>query len=603
MLFRSKVGTGWRLGMLHFDLGFVPAGANITSATLVLDHVTAVGGPAYLHRVTVPWSESTVTWNNLGSSFYASSSVLMNTGPVLTGPITADITQLAQQWLAGTFPNHGLHLRQALTYTTTYPSSEDASVALRPRLDVCYVVPAPNGAACTVPTDCASGTCVDGVCCNQACGGPCDVCSAALGASADGVCTPAPAGSPGSPACATGTCDGSSAQCSGGCAADTDCSAGEACTAGLCGPPPAWTTLGGVGAPSTRVLHTTVWTGDKLIVWGGQQPGNCNVTYPEGWMFDPATATWTKISSVGAPPGAVLHSAVWTGTRMLVWGGRANCDQATSTNVGALYDPVTNTWTPTSSVNAPAARSMHGTVWMNGRVMVWGGKLPNHLYTATGAYYDVASDTWTTTNPVGAPSIRIHPFTVWTGQKAIFWGGVTHVNLQDGALYDPATNSWTPMTTVGAPSGRKALQHTRAEWTGSRMLVWGGTSDYPNLVMVNDGGSYDPVGNTWSPIPTAGAPQARAYHLTAWTGSLLVVWGGIPGPGQPPLSTGGVFNPATNTWAPTRADATTPPGTYATAGLWTGPGTSPLSDRFVYWGGGCASGVPCTAGGVYIPGG
>ncbi|NOY89835.1 MAG: hypothetical protein GXP55_01405 [Deltaproteobacteria bacterium] len=51
-----------------------------------------------------------------------------------------------------------------------------------------------NGGACASRWDCGSGECVDGVCCDTACTGGCGVCSASLGASADGVCTVAPVG-------------------------------------------------------------------------------------------------------------------------------------------------------------------------------------------------------------------------------------------------------------------------------------------------------------------------------------------------------------------------------------------------------------------------
>ncbi|MGI5863563.1 MAG: M6 family metalloprotease domain-containing protein [Myxococcales bacterium] len=47
------------------------------------------------------------------------------------------------------------------------------------------------GAACTSASRCQSGFCVDGVCCNEACAaGPCDACSRAAGATADGYCAP-----------------------------------------------------------------------------------------------------------------------------------------------------------------------------------------------------------------------------------------------------------------------------------------------------------------------------------------------------------------------------------------------------------------------------
>jgi hypothetical protein len=80
--------------------------------------------------------------------------------------------------------------------------------------------PDPLGTICTSTKTCASGYCVDGVCCNSACGSgdmhDCQACSRAAGAAQDGqcglirgsVCRQA-AGS-----CAVGVCTGSSASCS-----------------------------------------------------------------------------------------------------------------------------------------------------------------------------------------------------------------------------------------------------------------------------------------------------------------------------------------------------------------------------------------------------
>ena len=49
---------------------------------------------------------------------------------------------------------------------------------------------AANGAACSQGDECASGHCVDFVCCESACSGLCDACSVAAGASQNGVCEP-----------------------------------------------------------------------------------------------------------------------------------------------------------------------------------------------------------------------------------------------------------------------------------------------------------------------------------------------------------------------------------------------------------------------------
>lgn len=46
-----------------------------------------------------------------------------------------------------------------------------------------------DGVSCSAAGQCKSGFCADGVCCNSACGGACDSCSAANGATTDGVCS------------------------------------------------------------------------------------------------------------------------------------------------------------------------------------------------------------------------------------------------------------------------------------------------------------------------------------------------------------------------------------------------------------------------------
>ncbi|MFI5298039.1 MAG: FG-GAP repeat protein [Polyangiales bacterium] len=58
--------------------------------------------------------------------------------------------------------------------------------------EVMVVAPTNTGAFCSVASDCTSGFCVDGYCCNSACTGPCQACSVT---GSLGICAPVPAGS------------------------------------------------------------------------------------------------------------------------------------------------------------------------------------------------------------------------------------------------------------------------------------------------------------------------------------------------------------------------------------------------------------------------
>ena len=51
------------------------------------------------------------------------------------------------------------------------------------------------------------------------------------------------------------------------------------------------------GAPPPRYEHTAVWTGQRMIVWGGS---NGSVGFNDGSRYDLATDTWQTVSLNGA---------------------------------------------------------------------------------------------------------------------------------------------------------------------------------------------------------------------------------------------------------------------------------------------------------------
>src|SRR5206468_698464 len=74
-----------------------------------------------------------------------------------------------------------------------------------------------------------------------------------------------------------------------------------------------------VDEPAARYLHTAVWTGSEMIVWGGLNGGNTPNWLQSGGRYDPATDSWTPTSTGANVPAARYgHSAVWTGTQMIV---------------------------------------------------------------------------------------------------------------------------------------------------------------------------------------------------------------------------------------------------------------------------------------------
>jgi N-acetylneuraminic acid mutarotase len=253
----------------------------------------------------------------------------------------------------------------------------------------------------------------------------------------------------------------------------------------------AWTATATAGAPAARSSHSAVWTGSEMIVWGGS--GNSSPWLKTGGRYNPTTNTWTATSTAGAPSPRSLHTAVWTGSQMVVWGGAT---ATFDTNTGGRYDPATNTWVPTSTTGAPEARNAAAGVWTGSKVLIWGGSTYDGTYTVhrTGALYDPVADTWTPTTLANAPSAREFFAYAWTGNTFIVWGGCTvdptcGDSTYTGGQYTPSSDTWIATELTGAPNARGK---TVGVWTGTELIVWGGETN-DSSTFTNTGGRYTPV--------------------------------------------------------------------------------------------------------------
>ena len=324
-----------------------------------------------------------------------------------------------------------------------------------------------------------------------------------------------------------------------------------------------WTMTSTTDAPSARDRHTAVWTGSEMIVWGGTNDST-------GGRYNPATDMWTATSATNAPSARASHRAVWTGSEMIVWGGGT---YPTYYDTGGRYNPATDTWTATSLTNVPAARTGHTAVWTGSEMIVWGGYGASG-YPNTGGRYDPAANTWTATNTTNAPTGRSGHTAVWTGDEMIVWGGGPNT----GGRYNPATDSWIATSTANAPTPRSG--HA-AVWTGSDMIVWAG-SNYSYPYYADTGGKYDPVTDSWAAISTSNAPSGRTVPSAIWTGSEMIVWGGyffdIYSGIYSYLGTGGRYDPKTDSWIP----ASPPLNGSNPTGIWTG-------SEMIVWGGGVSN--------------
>lgn len=346
--------------------------------------------------------------------------------------------------------------------------------------------------------------------------------------------------------------------------------------------PPAagvWRALADAGIPG-RSEPSVVWTRKAMIVWGGAGAGG---VLADGASYDVSTGRWTLLppSPLGPRRG---HTAVWTGTKMVVFGGqgtRDGCDGLCPLGDGAAYDPIANAWTPL----APAPiqpRHGHSAVFLQNRMIVWGGAGDGGTALGDGASYDPVTNTWAAL-PVPSLAPRLGHRAVATTDRMLVWGGSSQAAeggryFNDGAVFSPAANAWTPM--AAPPASLEGRDNTAGVWTGEQLLVWGGygRSDTCTPCFYGTGAAYDLASDSWTPI--APAPlSGRGAHRAVWTGREMLVWGGFD---SAVLGDGALYNPVDDAWVAMA------PGPLAArqhhAMVWTG-------DRLIVWGGAGAAGM------------
>ncbi len=282
-----------------------------------------------------------------------------------------------------------------------------------------------------------------------------------------------------------------------------------------------WSTLSTTGAPSGRYWHQMIALGDSFYVFGGSrdtQPGMA----PDSASFDTVAGTWSAMSMTGAPSD--IDSAVGdpTGNQIFVF-GRIN-------NVSNLYiyDATGDTWTAAATghgLGSTAAVDQFRMAWTGSRVLGY------NTFTGVGALYDPVGDSWSTISTTGAPTNRILPASGFQDGKFIIYGGDNN-NEVGGAMYDPVADTWTALATTGEPGKRSEL------WTVSTpeglFLFGGATGSTSGIIRLSDGYWFDPVANAWekATIDTTNQPSARSEGKLAFAASRIVVFGGNGQNGQ-----------------------------------------------------------------------
>ncbi|WGJ16423.1 hypothetical protein QEV83_09420 [Methylocapsa sp. D3K7] len=296
---------------------------------------------------------------------------------------------------------------------------------------------------------------------------------------------------------------------------------------------------------------------------GGGAPGLCdpqlltdgtvivhNCDAPDWWKLTPdntgsyVNGTWTAIGSLPVIKGTQYApqynaSAVLPDGRVIIMGGEYNGTNPNEvwTNLGAIYDPVANSWSP---VPAPS-----GTGWTTIGDAA-STVLPNGIYLLSSccanpsvdALFNASALIWTST---GAPS----GYQNEQGYTLLPSGKVMTIDVWDppkAQQYDPAAGSWTgiastPISLIDPVACNNFEIGPSVTRPDGSVVAFGGNTGCTALT-ADPTAIYTTSTNSWITGPNVPAIGGTSYTLPDAPAALLpngnILFAASPGFGNPP---------------------------------------------------------------------
>jgi N-acetylneuraminic acid mutarotase len=210
--------------------------------------------------------------------------------------------------------------------------------------------------------------------------------------------------------------------------------------------------------------------------------------------------------------------------KVLFAGGGLFDGVSPATNTAELYDPSTGMWSLTGNLSGPRAGHA-ATLLQGGKVLVAGGCRDEECFpiqVGSAEIYDPNTQTWSITGSLNTPRDSGHNLTTLPNGNVLLSGGAAPFPTNEAELYNAATGQWS---NTGSLLKRRALKPVTLLHSGKALVVGGRGANTRHVKVFNSAELYDPATGKWN--GTASLNTARWAHTATLLsdGKVLVVGG------------------------------------------------------------------------------
>jgi N-acetylneuraminic acid mutarotase len=275
----------------------------------------------------------------------------------------------------------------------------------------------------------------------------------------------------------------------------------------------------------------------------------CAVVYGR----EPPLASWIPANPMHRARAFFAAVELPNGNVLVAGGFDNNIDLGDS----EIYHWRTGIWTPTTPMKqlraAPVAVQLE-----NGRVLVIGGGTwtranQNNVFLSSCEIYDPRTNTWSFTGSMNDARFEDFAAFLLPGHKVLVAGGAGNApgnpvvpGLNSAEIYDETAGTWRRTSSMSTPRGELAAAILR----DGRVLVTGGWP-HDGAASTNTAEIFDPVTEKWSSAGSMGAARADHVAVVLRDGRVLVAGGLFPTEEFPRLESAEIFDPDTGKWTPT----------------------------------------------------